>query len=181
MSNATFKDTSVADVGLTILSAVSVALSGVGRPAERVLMYPGTVAWDGCDCGQLAMGVTTHFNSKDLVNDSGNSYSNCTAPARVARYSLSIIRCIPGPDDLGNPPSPGALTNAFQIQESDAFIAWHTVQCQLTLLENVQQPGGAIIGAGLMLDQIVLQTLGACTGTELHFSCAWWRDDCQCT
>jgi len=55
-----FKETSVYDVGLTILSAVSVALSGVGRPPARVLMYPGTVAWDNCDCGQLALGVTTH-------------------------------------------------------------------------------------------------------------------------
>lgn len=178
---ATFTKTSVFDIGTTILAAVSAALTADGRSVARVLMYPGTVAWDGCDCGQLALGVTTHFNSRDLVNDSGNMYQNCTAPARIARYSLSIIRCIPGPDDAGNPPTAGALTNAFQIQEDDAFVAWHTVQCELTTLENVNQPGGPVIGAGIMLDQVVLPTLGSCTGTELHFQAAWWRDDCQCS
>ena len=176
-----FKETSVYDVGLTILSAVSVALSGVGRPPARVLMYPGTVAWDNCDCGQLALGVTTHFNSRDTVNDSSNMHQNCTAPARVASYALSIVRCVPGTDINGTPPVPGALTNAFQIQESDAYLVWHTVQCQLTAMENVNQPGGPTIIAGIVLDQIVLQTSGMCTGTELHFKASWTRDDCQCS
>lgn len=176
-----FKETSIYDVGLQILSAVSVALSGAGRPPARVLMYPGTVAWDNCDCGQLALGVTSHINSRDGVNDSSSNYTNCTAPMRVATYSLSIIRCVPGVDVNGNSPTPGALTNAFRIQESDAYIAWHTVQCQLTSLESTSQAGGPQIVTGLMLDQIVLQSLGSCTGTELHFKVSWTRDDCQCS
>lgn len=180
--NTTFQIDSVYDVGTTILSAVSVALSGTAAgPVNRVLMYPGSApVWDECDCGQLAMGVTTHFNSRDMVGDASSQFMNCVGPARVARYSLSIVRCIPGPDINGLPPSPGALTNAFKIQQEDAYVVWHTVQCQLTTLQDTSQPGGPVIGGGLMLDQTVLTAQGSCSGTELHFQIAWWRDDCGC-
>lgn len=179
---AVFKSTSAYDVGTTILAAVSVALSGTSAgPANRVLMYPGSApVWDNCDCGQLALGITTHFNSRDLVADAASVAQNCTAPARIARYSLSIVRCIPGPDINGIPPAAGDLTNAFRIQEEDAFVVWHTVQCQLTLLQGYTQPGGPVIGSGLMLDQTVLTAQGLCSGSELHFQAAWWRDDCEC-
>jgi len=178
MTNAnTYQATSAYDVGLQVLSAAAVAVSGsAGGPIQRVEMHPGAeVAWDDCNCGLLALWTPRRYFSRGaLFSDANDQVQNCQSVTRVVQFSLVILRCVPIPDDNGNPPTAADLTAAYAIQEDDAYTVLQSTMCVMTSLDNTQ------IGAFVINDQVTLGPLGACAGTQLNFSVGFWRAGCGC-
>ena len=171
--------TTVYDFATVVLGAVSVAISGSsGGPITRVLFNPGAeVAWDNCECGQIALFVPNRFASR-IQGQPNTEYQNCTPPLRTIQFSLQIVRCVPGMSDVGTPPKPGSLTNAARILEEDAYLVWHSVQHVIKTAMDYTQLGGPTLADGLITDQSSLGPQGQCAGSELHFQAAWTRDDC---
>lgn len=78
---------------------------GAEAPPERSYVAQGAVAWD---CDQLTVHLV-RIRPKLL-----DSRSAACAVVLVATYAVTLLRCVPGPDDNGNPPSADELNVANQ-------------------------------------------------------------------
>lgn len=160
---------SVTDVVTPLLSVVSTALTGsAGGTVKRVVFVPGSeVAWDACDCGQLALAVRRRYSSRAFPTDGTDTVvGNCENSIIVFDCALSIVRCVPIPDVNGRPPTAAALSNAAAIQEDDAYVVWNATYCYLVRLRDTTPRH---IADFVINDQVSLGPQGGCSGTELHF------------
>jgi hypothetical protein len=153
----------------TVLTAVSNALTGTsGGPVKRTVFEPGSdVAWDACDCGQLALVIRRRYTSRSFPTDGSDLIvGNCENVLIVFDCALSIVRCVPISDINGKPPSPAALGAAAQIQDEDAYTVWNTTYCTLVSLRDANPRR---VTDFIVNDQTSLGPQGGCSGTELHF------------
>jgi len=182
MTNGTIMTaTSVLTVATQILSAASTALSGSSSgPVDRIVMAPGIeVAFDGCECGLLALTTGNAFPSRGpLLTSAGDTFLNCEPEVLAINYSLVIARCVPTsePDDDTMPPTPAQLITAFAAQEEDAFLVREAVAGVLCALVSPPTP---TIAAWVINERVPLGPLGGCSATQLTFKVAWYRD-CHC-
>jgi len=160
---------SVAAVATTLLAAASTALTGTsGGAVRRVVFAPGAdVAWDNCDCGQLALAVRRRYTSRAFPTDASDVVmGNCENALVVFDCALSIVRCAPTPDVNGRPPSSQALSDVAAVLEEDAYVVWNTTYCTLV---NMRDANPRRVADFVINDQTSLGPLGGCAGTELHF------------
>ncbi len=139
-----------------------------GVPANmRVCVVPGEIAWDSCQCGQLAFSIVRWFPSIRFPTESTLDVNTgpCDPYARAVEVTASIIRCVTGMDNSGNPPECSALLADTMIQQADAFALERGVGCCLDDMQRVQR----IITAFRISGPTFIGPSGNCGGSQLTF------------
>lgn len=178
MSNGQYDKTAILDVAGIVVSGCALALENQssGGLVKRQVITLGEVAWDNCQCGQLALTITRIYLSQQFPQDASRQQP-CPTGAFVADCSLSIVRCVPGPDQNGNPPKSSELLTAAGIELQDAYFVWTTTECILKRLTDALPYG---LTDYVVIDQVPLGPLGGCAGTELHFKMGFNRPGVCC-
>lgn len=97
------------------------------------LLVPGNIAWDGCDCGQLALTIQRIYPSNRFPGDASEESiaGGCAIGQKAVQALASITRCVAGLDKVGNPPTCAQeLADALVIQ-ADAYAMDLAVRCCL--------------------------------------------------
>lgn len=165
----------VTGVGVCIENELDATPESGGGPVRTpgmrtCLLVPGNVAWDGCECGQLALTIQGIWPTKVFPNDASADpiMGGCMVRPLAVNVLVSITRCIPGMTS-GMPPAPptcAALLAAALEQQGDAFAVRKAVECCLATMKSVERR---------ILDFRVGRTTftgpdGGCGGSELAFT-----------
>lgn len=125
----------VTGVGECVVDELEATPESGGVPTKmRVcLLVPGAVAWDGCDCGQLALTIQRTYPTQTFPVDASDLpvIGNCGPFALAVEVLVSLIRCVPGLDATGKSPSCAKLLEAALIQQGDAYAIRRGVECCL--------------------------------------------------
>lgn len=159
----------------------AIATQTAGGAVQRILVAPGAeVAWDNCQCGQLSASVSRLYPSRRFPDDwSLRKDGNCSQAYVIADMNIQMVRCVPGVDTDGNPPTPVSLSAAALIQFEDMYVIRQTASCYLQTAYDAPTSPSLKIAEWLIGDQTPLGPEGGCAGSELHFKVAWWAD-CSC-
>jgi hypothetical protein len=139
---------------------------GVTDKMRRCLLVPGAIAWDACDCGQLALSIQRSYPSTTFPTEASEDPARGGCPPGLQAYDVlaSLTRCVPGVDARGNPPSCDALLAAALRLEGDAFALRRGVVCCLVTYKRERRimdwRAGAVNRVG---------PEGNCAGVELTF------------
>jgi hypothetical protein len=154
-----------------------------GCPCRASVVPGGTVAWDGCadpcgdECGgMLAVGVSRMYLSDTfpIPSQAVQGSKNCvTTPYTAVELVITLLRCSPVGDDMGNPPEPTELAEAARVMMIDSAVVLDALQC---CLPGLAPPGGKLlytIGAFRSLGPE-----GGCAGGEWRVTIA--LTTCRC-
>ncbi|MCM1964833.1 hypothetical protein [Streptomyces sp. G1] len=146
------KPLAVHDLAEDVLMCVCVALDQAavdvpgqpGCPDCRACLVPGTVAWDSCEdpCaagpagagGQLTVNVARMYPSTSFpVEDREvRGLRGCTLPTYTAvELVITLLRCVPGPDEGGCPPTCEELAAAARVLHVDLATVYNALLCCL--------------------------------------------------
>lgn len=125
-------------------------------PQRQCVVYGSELVWDECDCGLLAVHVPQIFPS-DTFPVVRQAPAACNAPWMVAEYVITILRCVPQPDNQGRPPKCDEIEPAAARDFSDRWAVMRGVQCCL-----------ADYRMHVIAGQLAVGEAGACAGSELH-------------
>lgn len=153
-------------------TAVQAELAVQGQPpVERYCpVVPGDIAWDACDCGQLAQTITSTYPSNSFpTNASDQRRTPCGPNLTVATVNLSLTRCVPSPDSNGRPPTCAQLLAAAVTLEVDRWVVRKAVACYLRTLRETQPPIIADFSVGTVIS---VGPQGGCVGVQLAYSFA---------
>lgn len=137
-------------------------------PPCRYGVVPGSIAWDGCECGALYVSVLNTFLSDVFPMMLEEPVGvGCDASQEVAVITVQVLRCAPGPDTAGNPPTPAQLDTCAQQIAADSFNAVAAVEKVLCGMKNKDD----------ILEYLLRETApvgpdGGCVGTEINVSVA---------
>lgn len=137
--------------------------TGLTNQPERYGVVPGAIAWDACDCGQMAVAISRTYLSDTFPTPETEMIGNCQSAWEVSEYVVQVIRCAPGPDGQGNPPTTDAEDLCAQLVTADAFEA---MTAAVRLLCSMKD--GDLVTDFLVVDQMVQGPEGGCVGTELR-------------
>lgn len=148
-----------------------------GGAVDRVdLMVPGDIAWDGCDCGQLAQSVSQVFPSNTFPSSAAEqAVTPCGAKFLVATVTASVVRCITGLGDSNSElaPTSAALLADALVLEADRAAIRKAVACYLKGLRDQYDiwdfAVGAVASAGPQ---------GNCGGVQLTYQFSVSNDTC---
>lgn len=143
-------------------------------PINRHGVVIGEHAWDNCQCGLLVVSETRRFGSRDFPLEEIDREAECGEPWLVVDYLLSLTRCVPVPDDQGNPPSIEALQASAEQLSADMTTVRRAVQC---CLDEAYRTNTLL--AWQLGPQSVVGPLGDCAGFTLQIF-AGWTNDCGC-
>lgn len=146
--------------------AVRLALTATtaGAPSRVCLLVPGEIAWDNCDCGQLAQTITEVYPSDTFPVPANDSRRTACGPnLTVARVKLSLVRCVRGPTD-GDPPSCADLLADALVLESDRYVARTALACYLAGRRDAYAITDFAVGAGVSVGP-----QGDCAGVEVAY------------
>lgn len=137
----------VTGIGLAISDAL--AATDAGRPERVCLLVPGAIAADECDCGQLALTIVRKYGSDIFPIEASRDESvpGCPPPILCAVVTISLLRCVPNPDDHGTAPTCAALQAAAVTQDIDDATIRATLYCHLAGLVEAETLIGYTIGA----------------------------------
>lgn len=138
-----------------------------GYPVDRnCLLVPGAIAWDNCDCGQLAQTITTVTPSSNFPNAAAdNAEMPCGPNQVIVNVTLSLVRCVTGPSDNGDPPRcVDLLGDALQI-ERDRFLTRRALRCYLKSLFDTYLITGFTLPASTTVGPE-----GMCAGIQQTYS-----------
>lgn len=154
------------DVLDTIVDAVLAALTNTDAGApDRSCVVNGAIAWDECECGQLAGTVIRYFFSDSFPNTvQGGITGACRSANVVAEMAVSILRCAPGPKGQKMAPECSELEESAQTVMIDAHVTRNTIAC---LLEHLKE--NDLIIDYLIGDQTTVGPDGACVGSDIGF------------
>lgn len=153
--------------GLLIEVNTRLIATAAGQPA-RMCVYPGLIAWDECDCGQLAGAISRIYLSDNFplphTGRGQGETTSCHPAYKVAECVVSLMRCAPSPATNAIAPTCEALDAAAQTWAIDADVALAGVLCKL---EDYKDDGTII---DYRVDnQMPAGPEGACVGTDVHF------------
>lgn len=109
---------------------------------RRCLLVPGNIAWDGCDCGQLALTIQSIYPTSKFPGDASNESvtGGCAVGPRAVRALVSVTRCVPslqvGAGGQGIVPTCAELLPAAVIQAADAYAVDLAVRCCLATFKT---------------------------------------------
>lgn len=145
-----------------------------GLPNRFCPLVPGEIAWDECECGQLAGTIVDIYpsgNFPQAINDTPQS--KCGPPLIVVSASLSLVRCVPVPDNNGKGPTCDKLFAAAVTLEIDRFTARRALRCCLkgmyTRLEIANFTVGNAVSVG---------PEGMCAGFTMPFLIGFTNEGC---
>jgi hypothetical protein len=133
----------VTGVGMCIVEELeNTPESGGVPPKMRVcLLVPGAIAWDGCDCGQLAQTIQGIYPTQVFPTDASEVpiRGGCGPGGQlIVEVLVSLTRCVPGMT-AGQPPRPptcAQLRAAALEQQADAYAVRKAVNCCLADLQR---------------------------------------------
>lgn len=103
-----------------------------GGLPNRMCITTGEIAWDDCECGQLAISATTQYESANFpqpwTGDQNQGVGKCGPPLFVYQYTVSMTRCAPTSEDE-NPPPCADLAAAARITMEDAWAVRAGIMC----------------------------------------------------
>lgn len=158
----------VTGIGQCIIDELNDTPESGGVPAKmRVcLLVPGNIAWDGCDCGQLAQTIVSDYHSERFPADSSQEQIQSCGEALAVQVLVSILRCVPGMS-TGMPPqypTCAKLLDAALIMQGDAFAVRTGVECCLLDLKATQRIFDFRVGPTTYVGPE-----GGCAGSELTY------------
>lgn len=167
--------TVVTGVGMCIdaqLDATPESGGGLGRnpTMRRCLLVPGNIAWDGCDCGQLALTIQRIYPSQRFPGDQSEepATGGCVVGPRAVQALASLTRCVPALKvSLGGQgviPSCADLLPAGIVMAADAYAMDLAVRCCLAQFKTDRVIWDYRVGGVNFVGPE-----GACAGVELTF------------
>lgn len=129
----------------SILSAAASDLTRENRPAARVELVAGQVAWDECCDGLLYLrivsvypsgGNSSNFPQMDFTQ-SGIA-ATCAIHMLAYQMALGVIRCSASVDSQGNAPTPAQVSADGAVQHADLSTLLSTLMCTVPSLQGVQ-------------------------------------------
>jgi hypothetical protein len=125
----------VTGAGMCVIEDIT-ANQGLAKvPGRIVLMTPGEIAWDGCDCGQFAQSLQADYPSGIFPQDTSQQPlrgGGCQASPLAFQVLATIARCVPGITGTPpRPPTPASLLQAALQAELDAFDLRNGIECCL--------------------------------------------------
>ena len=137
-----------------------------GQPNRSCLLVPGQIAWDECECGQLAQSIGDDFPSTTFPLPAVDQRQQpCGPPLITVQVTLSLTRCVPVPGDNGKPPKCDKLRDAAVTLMWDRWLTRRAVTCCLresqraNLITNFAVGSTSIVGPE-----------GACAGFEMIYT-----------
>lgn len=141
-----------------------------GTPNRVCLLIPGIdVAWDNCQCGQLAQVIVGEYLT-NVPFDGGSSATQgtgCGVSYRAFTVATSLVRCVPPMDANGVPPSCDAYLAAGINDVIDRTAVRGALLCFLQNLLDAGRIEYYQLGA-----QAALGEQGGCAGSVLTWSVA---------
>jgi hypothetical protein len=137
---------------------------------RRCLLVPGNIAWDGCDCGQLALTIQRNYPSIKFPTDTSDDPVGgvCHLGPRTVQVLASITRCVPALQvSIANQaiiPTCDSLYAAALIQQGDAYAMDLAVRCCLDTFKKNRVIWDYRVGGVNFVGPE-----GACAGVELTF------------
>jgi hypothetical protein len=139
-----------------------------GQPHRFCNVVPGDIAWDQCECGQLAQTITNVVPSEDGTSAAPDVRQTKCGPAfTLAEVTLSLTRCVPGVDNNGHGPKCNQLLEAARILEIDRYLVRQAVTCCLLNLRNTYEITTFTVGAAQSVGP-----QGMCAGFDLTYKFA---------
>lgn len=110
-----------------IRAVVLAALDADPDSAEVTTTYTGVglVAWDDC-CGQLVVTPERTFRYTSFPQEATTD-EQCFGGELGLTILVTLVRCVPTPDDMGNPPTAAQLQSAHERVLEDGAIVWNTI------------------------------------------------------
>lgn len=148
-----------------------------GVPNRVCPVVPGAIAWDNCECGQLAQTITSVAPTRAFPTPSSElPDEKCGSPMVVVSVTLSLTRCVTGVDDRGNSPRCASLFEEAVILEADRAAVRRAVRCCLANIYAEMPPRifaytvGAVNSVG---------PEGGCAGIEMTYQFGIANDCCE--
>lgn len=99
---------------------------------NRMCIATGEVAWDECECGQLAVSLTNQYESASFptpwTGEGNQGAGPCGPSLFVYQYTVSMLRCAPETDTEAPPPCP-AIGAAARVTIEDAWAVRAGIMC----------------------------------------------------
>lgn len=96
------------------------------EPLNRVHVAAGLVAWDDC-CGMLVAAPERVYRTASFPIE-GPDAAGCFDGLIAVDCVVLLVRCVPVLDDRGNPPSVGALQDAYASILWEAGVIWNALR-----------------------------------------------------
>jgi hypothetical protein len=162
-ARVTVTSTTFHEVAQALVDAVKARLinTAAGIPV-RACVVPGAIAWDACECGQLAVALDRMYLSDRFPAEDFAS-SPCDAPYLVGDLVVQVIRCAPNPEGMDTTVSCDRLESSAQTVSIDAYEALTAVICTLRDMRTAGE-----------IDDYLVRPLsmqgpeGGCAGSELR-------------
>jgi hypothetical protein len=159
----------VTGVGTCIVDALN--QTPAGAPDRQCLLLPtAVIPWDGCSCdGQVALAITSVYGSQIFPTPATpTDWTHCGPNYWVANVVASVVRCVTGINQLGEPPPCAtALAEAIRL-ENDRSAVRQAISCCLDNYRSAMPPTFGV-GAWVLLPSSTVGEQGACAGSETTF------------
>lgn len=160
----------VTGVGMCVVDQLQNTPESGGTPPKMriVLMTPGNIAWDSCDCGQFAQTIQSDYPSTRFPQETTQDaqVGGCKFGPLAVQVLASITRCTPTfkSNTLPTPPTPTALlTSALQF-EGDAYALRVGIECCLADYKKQRRIANFTVGR---VNRVGPE--GACGGPEVQY------------
>ena len=168
MSAAWFAAAIVTGVGVCVVDELNATPESGGVPTKMRICYmvPGNMAWDSCECGQFAQSIQADYPSDRFPTDASNEPIRAPCGARSTGFQViaSIVRCVPGPQQNGAPPTCTSLLAAALVMEGDAYALRRGIECCLAEYKRTLQIADYRVGRANRVGPE-----GNCAGVELQY------------
>lgn len=147
--------------------AVLAELSTQNQPplSRYCALVPGEIAWDNCDCGQLAQSVGDVYPSNNFPTSAADQRRTpCGPNLIIIPVTLSLTRCVPVSTNDGRPPSCDKLLAAAITLEVDRWVVRQAITCYLRDLRDTYVIADFSVGVARTVGP-----QGACVGVELSY------------
>jgi hypothetical protein len=153
-------------VSETATALLQCAFDGVDNAGDleinRVCLVPGEIAWDNCQCGQLALSEVRRYPSNNFPLEEVDHTAECGAGYIVVNFLIALTRCVPSSGEDGEPPPCDDLSLAALQLFRDMGMLRSAVECCLSSLYDTNQLIAFELGA-----QEVVGPQGGCVGSTL--------------
>jgi hypothetical protein len=133
----------------------------VGGIPERSCVYPGAVAWDECQCGQLSVTILQTWPATTFPGDPATgsaTLGSCAVPYVSAQLVIQVARCAPNPDNAGRV-SCADLEQGARMLAEDAMAIREAAFCGLQFLKDRDDDF-------IVRGQVTIGPEGGCMGVE---------------
>jgi len=156
--------TVVTGVGQCVYDAL--ADTAGGQPDRYCPLVPGAIAWDKCECGQLAQSIDSSYPSSAFPVAANETPSiPCGTQLVVFPVRLSLTRCVHGPsaEDQRAPKCDRLLADALVLEE-DRWVVRRAITCCLQVMGREFRIANFAVGAATSVGP-----QGSCGGVELTY------------